>query len=175
MNVNVGAVNDAPVASDDAANTTENTAVNIDVLANDTDLDGDQLSIQSVTNSSAGITAVSTDGQSIVFTPATAFNGTATFSYTVVDNNGGSDSADVTVQVSDTNFAPTALDDSASTSEGSAVEVDVLANDSDPDADPLTVTVTNADAVAPLPSITSYRNSSTPLNPASGVYTIALP
>ena len=143
VNVSVGAVNDAPVASDDAANTTENTAINIDVLANDTDLDGDQLSIQSVTNSSAGITAVSTDGQSIVFTPATAFNGTATFSYTVVDNNGGSDSANVTVQVSDTNFAPTALDDSASTSEGSAVVVDVLANDSDPDADPLTVAIQN--------------------------------
>ncbi len=146
VNVNVGAVNDAPVANDDQANTSENTAVAISVLDNDTDLDGDALSVQSVTNTSAGLTAVSTDGQSVIFTPATAFSGTATFSYTVTDNNGGAASADVTVQVSDTNFAPTAVDDVGSTSEGSAVVVDVLANDTDPDADPLTLSIQNAPA-----------------------------
>ncbi|WP_139128530.1 Ig-like domain-containing protein, partial [Vibrio parahaemolyticus] len=49
VEVNVTPVNDAPVAKDDIATTQEDTAVTIDVLSNDTDVDGDKLSIQSAT------------------------------------------------------------------------------------------------------------------------------
>ncbi|TON04891.1 hypothetical protein CGH21_25515, partial [Vibrio parahaemolyticus] len=48
VEVNVTPVNDAPVAKDDIATTQEDTAVTIDVLPNDTDVDGDKLSIESV-------------------------------------------------------------------------------------------------------------------------------
>ncbi|EGX6965433.1 tandem-95 repeat protein, partial [Vibrio alginolyticus] len=47
VNVDVTPVNDAPVAKDDTATTQEDTAVTIDVLPNDTDIDGDKLSIES--------------------------------------------------------------------------------------------------------------------------------
>ncbi|EGR3376133.1 hypothetical protein DMJ27_25900, partial [Vibrio parahaemolyticus] len=49
VEVNVTPVNDAPVAKDDIATTQEGTAVTIDVLPNDSDVDGDKLSIQSAT------------------------------------------------------------------------------------------------------------------------------
>ncbi|TOJ49613.1 hypothetical protein CGI37_24185, partial [Vibrio parahaemolyticus] len=49
VEVNVTPVNDAPVAKGDIATTQEDTAVTIDVLPNDTDVDGDKLSIQSAT------------------------------------------------------------------------------------------------------------------------------
>ncbi len=143
VNINVGAVNDSPVANDDDVTTSENTPIEISVLANDTDPDGDSLAVASVTSSSNGLAEVSNDGQRIVYTPTTGFSGVAEFSYTVTDGNGGSDSADVSVRVSDTNFAPTAVDDAISTNEGSAVVIDVLNNDSDPDSDPLTVEVVN--------------------------------
>ncbi|MCV5333758.1 cadherin-like domain-containing protein, partial [Escherichia coli] len=47
VEVNVTPVNDAPVAKNDISTTQEDTAVTIDVLSNDTDVDGDKLSIQS--------------------------------------------------------------------------------------------------------------------------------
>ncbi|MBS9953851.1 cadherin-like domain-containing protein, partial [Vibrio alginolyticus] len=47
VNIDVTPVNDAPVAKDDTAITDEDTPVTIDVLPNDTDIDGDKLSIES--------------------------------------------------------------------------------------------------------------------------------
>ena len=88
-------VNDGPVAVDDAATTAEDTAVSIAVLANDTDLDGDTLSVTSVTAPAHGTAAVNPDG-TITYTPAANYNGADSFSYTVGDGNGGSATATVT-------------------------------------------------------------------------------
>ncbi|WKE65659.1 Ig-like domain-containing protein [Gallaecimonas kandeliae] len=131
----VGAANSAPVAVNDSASTQAGTGVSIPVLANDSDPDGNSLSISSVSgvNGSALI-----QGSSILFTPVSGFSGSTSFSYSISDGQGGSASATVTVSVAAANQAPLAVDDSASTS-GSSVTIAVLANDSDPDGDKLTV------------------------------------
>lgn len=136
----VVAVNNAPKAVNDSASTAYQTPVSINVLANDSDADGDTLTVTSLSgvNGSAVINA----NGSITFTPASGFSGIETFNYTVSD---GSASATATVSVNVatpviTNSAPTAINDSASTAYGSAVTINVLANDSDPDGDTLTVT-----------------------------------
>ncbi|MFW1545084.1 cadherin-like domain-containing protein, partial [Vibrio parahaemolyticus] len=84
VTVNVTPVNDAPVAKDDIATTQEDTAVTIDVLSNDTDVDGDKLSIQSATVPEAQGKVEIVDGK-LVFTPAENFNGDAEITYTVTD------------------------------------------------------------------------------------------
>jgi hypothetical protein len=69
--------------------------VTLHVLANDTDADGDSLSIISVTQGSQG--SVTTDSQTVTYTPGASFSGSDTFSYTISDGFGGSASANVTV------------------------------------------------------------------------------
>jgi CSLREA domain-containing protein len=134
--VTVTPVNDPPAAVDDAVTTAEDTPVTETVLANDTDVDGDPLTVDAVTQGEHG--TVSTDGASVTYTPDPDWNGTDTFSYTVSDGV-LSDTATVTVTVTPVNDLPVAADDSASTAEDAAVAVDVLTNDSDVDGDPLTV------------------------------------
>ncbi|EGR0930957.1 tandem-95 repeat protein, partial [Vibrio parahaemolyticus] len=82
VEVNVTPVNDAPVAKDDIATTQEDTAVTIDVLPNDTDIDGDKLSIQSASVPEAQGKVEIVEGK-LVFTPAENFNGDAEITYTV--------------------------------------------------------------------------------------------
>ncbi len=93
----IAAVNDGPEASADSAETGYREAVTIDVLDNDSDLDGDSLSISAVNGLSNGTVQV-VDGK-IVYTPNDEFSGQETFSYTVTDGNGGSETATVTVDV----------------------------------------------------------------------------
>ncbi|WP_456402850.1 Ig-like domain-containing protein, partial [Hydrogenimonas sp.] len=128
------APNRAPVADDDSVRTRLDTTVTISILANDSDPDGDTLTILSVTQPAHGNATIS--GNTIVYTPQSGFTGYDTFSYTVGDGNGGSDSAEVTVLV---NRPPVAVDDSATTWEQTAATIDVLANDSDPDGDVLAI------------------------------------
>jgi len=138
VTLNVNPVNDAPVALPDSASTAEDTAVAIAVLANDSDADGDPLTVTGITQGTNG--TVTTDGTTVTYTPTADWSGTDTFSYTVADGNGGSDTASVTVNVTSVNDAPVADPDSASTAEDTAVTIAVLANDSDADGDTLTVT-----------------------------------
>ncbi|WP_139148801.1 tandem-95 repeat protein, partial [Vibrio parahaemolyticus] len=105
VEVNVTPVNDAPVAKDDIATTQEDTAVTIDVLPNDSDVDGDKLSIQSATVPEAQGKVEIVDGK-LVFTPAENFNGHAEITYTVTDGE-LTDEAKVTVTVNPVNDAPT--------------------------------------------------------------------
>src|SRR5207302_1671455 len=127
-----------------AANTTKNTAVVIDVLANDRDTDGDPMTITAVTTPGHGAAAILSD-KTIRYTPSTGYTGTDTFLYTVGDGRGGSSTARVTVTVTVApNRAPTATEDGATTSQNAAATVAVLANDSDPDGDALTVSSVSA-------------------------------
>ncbi|MCG9766730.1 tandem-95 repeat protein, partial [Vibrio alginolyticus] len=104
VNVDVTPVNDAPVAKDDTATTQEDTAVTIDVLPNDTDIDGDTLSIESASVPSDQGTVEIIDGK-LVFTPAENFNGDAEITYTVTDG-ALTDQATVNVTVNAVNDAP---------------------------------------------------------------------
>ena len=144
VTLNVIPVNDAPTAGDDGIATNEDTAVTIPVvalLANDTDIDGDALTITSVQGAVNG--SVSLVGGDVVFTPAVNYAGPASFTYTVSDGNGGTSTAAVNVTVNPVNDAPVANADAVSTNEDAAVTIPVatlLANDSDIDGDTLTIT-----------------------------------
>ncbi len=97
IKLTVTQVNDDPNAVNDSANTTEDTAVSIDVLANDSDVDGDALTIDTVSDPTNGTAAIV--GGQVIYTPNASSQGTDTFTYTVSDGNGGTDTATVTVQV----------------------------------------------------------------------------
>ena len=90
MTVNVAAVNDAPVANADTLAATEDTPVTYtaaQLLGNDTDVDGDTLTIASVTSGTGG-TAVLNGNGTVTFTPNANFNGAASFTYTATDGTG---------------------------------------------------------------------------------------
>ena len=127
VTITVDAVNDAPVAVDDIAITTsEDTAVNnINVLGNDTDIDGDALTVSGASAANGEVT-INDDG-TLNYTPNANFNGTDTITYIIDDGNGGADTATVSVTV---NPIVDIVADTAITDEDTAVTIDVLANDS---------------------------------------------
>ena len=145
VTVTVRPVDDPPVAADDVAETSEDTPVAIDVLANDTDPDGDPLAVTEVSDPAHG-TAALTPGGEVEYTPAPDHHGTDRFTYVVSSGTGLTDTAAVTVTVLSVNDPPEAVDDAAETAEDAPVAIDVLANDADPDGDPLTVTGISAPA-----------------------------
>ena len=160
ISVTVLNINVAPVALDDTANTQENTAVNINVLANDSDIDGDTLVVlnATVSNPTNGTVSANADN-TLLFTPTTNFNGNASVNYTISDNNGGIASATVTVNVISVNSTPVAVNDYATTDEDTLVTINVLANDSDVDGDALMVTdptATNGTVSVSLDSSIDY-------------------
>ena len=97
VTLTVTADNTPPTASDDEAQTTEGTAVIIDVLANDTDANGDALAITEVTDPTHGTAAVIDNA--VRYTPSDGYTGEDAFTYTVSDGNGGTDEGAVAVTV----------------------------------------------------------------------------
>ncbi|HCH5323771.1 TPA: tandem-95 repeat protein, partial [Vibrio parahaemolyticus] len=146
VEVNVTPVNDAPVAKDDIATTQEDTAVTIDVLPNDSDVDGDKLSIRSATVPEAQGKVEIVDGK-LVFTPAENFNGHAEITYTVTDGQ-LTDEAKVTVTVNPVNDAPTIKVDAVESITEDGVNTDTVVatltvRDTDTPEDQLTVSLEN--------------------------------
>ena len=146
VHVAVASVNDPPAAADDAAETLAGLpVVTPDVLANDTDVDGDALSVPAFDQPACGSVVYNGDG-TFTYTPKPGFAGEDRFAYTVFDGAGGADTAEVVVTVTaidnpPVNCPPVAADDSAQTAAGAAVVTpDVLANDTDDDGDALSVT-----------------------------------
>ena len=142
--ITVTAVNDAPVAIDDAGTVVEDdpAGVTVDVLANDTDIDGDALTVAGYDDSGLTLGSVADNGDgTFTYIPDPNVNGTDAFTYDVADGNGGSDTAAVTITVTAVNDAPVASDDVGAVVEDdpAGVTVDVLVNDSDVDGDALTV------------------------------------
>ena len=86
-----------PVANDDGATVVEGNSVVINVLANDSDADGDSLTISSVTQGANG--SVTTNGTTVTYTPNAGFSGADGFTYTITDGNGGNATATVAVTV----------------------------------------------------------------------------
>ncbi|WP_445013868.1 tandem-95 repeat protein [Vibrio parahaemolyticus] len=136
-NLDILPINDAPNAKNDVITTEEDTAVTIDVLVNDSDVEGDVLSIQSASVPSEQGSVDIVDGK-LVFTPAENFNGDATITYIVTDGD-LTDEAKVTVTVTPVNDSPVAVDDTTSIQEDTAVTIDVLTNDTDVDGDKLSI------------------------------------
>jgi DNA/RNA endonuclease G (NUC1) len=142
VNVTIDSVNDNPVANTDSAVTNEDTAVTIDVLGNDTDVDGDNISINSVGNASKG-TLIVTNGK-VLYTPNENANGSDSFSYSLNDGNGGSSTGTVNIVINPVNDAPAAINDSAGTNEDTPVTIDVRGNDSDVDGNQFSITNVSA-------------------------------
>lgn len=131
-------LNRGPVAVADAYSFDADSGAHpLDVLANDSDPDGDALVIQSVRAPAHGSAVVS--GGRIVYTPAAGYAGPDSFSYTAADAKGATATAAVTLTIVQVNRGPTAKDDFAIAGFNTPVSIDVLANDSDPDRDPLSV------------------------------------
>ncbi|MEL6998841.1 MAG: Ig-like domain-containing protein [Pseudomonadota bacterium] len=145
VSVTVTGSNDTPDAVDDTAGVVNGNTVSVDVLANDSDPDlSDVLSILSVGTPARGSASV-VAGQ-VVFDPGADFTflvvgetAVETFSYTVTDGNGATDTATVSVTVAGDNTPPVARDDTDLVPQGGTVDVVVLTNDSDADGDTLTV------------------------------------
>ncbi|WP_273988016.1 cadherin-like domain-containing protein, partial [Vibrio parahaemolyticus] len=136
-NLDILPINDAPNAENDVITTEEDTVVTIDVLVNDSDVEGDALSIQSASVPSEQGSVDIVDGK-LVFTPAENFNGEATITYIVTDGD-LTDEAKVSVTVTPVNDSPVAVDDTTSIQEDTVVTIDVLTNDTDVDGDKLSI------------------------------------
>jgi VCBS repeat-containing protein len=169
VSITVNAVNDSPVANDDSATTSENTPVSIDVLANDTDVDGnlDPTSVTVTTAASNGTTSVNSVTGEITYTPNTSYVGGDSFVYQVCDTGTPSlcDTATVTLTVTVTNDPPVANDDGYTTDEDTLLTVPapgVLGNDTDGDGDPLTAVLDTGPANGSLTFNTDGSFSYTP-------------
>ena len=146
--------NTPPVAVDDTESTPSNTPVAVDVLTNDSDAESNIL-ITAAGSAAGANDLVSTQGGTLVindngtpadstddvidYTPPAGFLGVDTFFYVVTDAEGLSDTALVSVTV--TNTPPVAVNDAASTIAGVGVSVSVLVNDSDAESDILITAV----------------------------------
>ncbi len=146
------------------------------LLANDTDANGDTLSITSAQGAVNG--SVSLVGGNVVFTPTAGYTGPASFTYTISDGHGGTDTATVNLLVERTNSAPVAVDNTASAATNSSITIatsTLLSNDSDPDGDTFTL-VSVQGAVNGSVSLVGANVIFTPTSnyegPASFTYTI---
>ncbi|MFR0693698.1 VCBS domain-containing protein, partial [Enterobacterales bacterium AE_CKDN230030158-1A_HGKHYDSX7] len=123
ITITVTGTNDAPVAVPDTAHTSEDTAIRIDVLGNDTDAEHDALI---VTGASAGngTVVINQDG-SLSYTPKENFSGTDTITYSISDGKGGTSSSTVTVSIEAVADKPTlSLDGSTSHPKATGLTVD---------------------------------------------------
>jgi hypothetical protein len=135
---------DNPVANADSATVGEDSGANpVDVLADDTDADGDPIVVQSVTQPGHGSSAVTGGGSGASYAPAADYCGPDSFTYTV---NGGA-SATVSITVTCMDDPPVAVADTAAVGEDSGTTaLDVLSNDTDVDAGPMVVQSVTAPA-----------------------------
>jgi hypothetical protein len=169
--------NRAPVAVSDTATVAANAAATlINVLANDSDADGDTLSLTAVGATSAGGTAT-LSGNQISYTPKAGYSGTETFSYTVSDGKGGSAQGTVTVTITPAvvvNRVPVAVNDTATVAANAAATlINVLANDSDADGDTLSLTAVGATSAGGTATLSGNQISYTPKAGYSGTETFS--
>ena len=160
VHITVNPINDGPIANPDniSGNEDEDIVVSKDsLLINDTDVDDTVLSLSSVQNPVNG--AVYIDGDNVVFTPNSNFNGTTYFDYTMTDGE-LSDSTTVTVTVNSVNDAPVANDDSVVVDEDTSIVISLTGNDVDGDG--LTFIIVDDPANGSLGSVVGNQVEYTP-------------
>ncbi|MGD1809475.1 Ig-like domain-containing protein, partial [Dapis sp. BLCC M126] len=113
VRVTIASVNNQPDAVDDSITTSQDTAVSIPVLSNDSDIDNDPLTIITPlgipSNGTVSINdqgTIDTTDDEIIYTPNSGFIGPDTFTYTIDDGNGGTDTATVRVTIASVNNQP---------------------------------------------------------------------
>lgn len=158
VTINIAPVNDPPVANNDGATTLEDQAVTFPVLNNDSDADGDTLSVQSFTQPQHGVLVYNGDG-TFTYTPAQDYHGDDSFSYTVCDAGGACATATVALAVGAVNDPPVANNDSATLNEDSSTTINALGNDSDVDGN---LAIASADVVSgPSHGTVTYNGDGT--------------
>ncbi|CAD6364326.1 hypothetical protein SHEWT2_03043 [Shewanella hafniensis] len=160
--------NHLPVANPDSVSLSWNQSIDVDVLANDTDSDGDTLTVTQVV-SEFGTVAILAN-QHVSYTAATDFVGTDVLIYSITDGKGGTASSELTVIVSG-NVAPIAVNDSVTTDDRTSLLIDVLSNDSDPDGNSLTLI--SATAQQGVVSVESNKLRYIPKTGFDGVDTVS--
>ncbi|MEA4906426.1 MAG: cadherin-like domain-containing protein, partial [Anaerolineaceae bacterium] len=107
FNITVNPINDDPQAVDDVdAATEEDTPVEISVLANDSDIDGDSLTVVAVSDPPHGTATITGGGQTVTYTPDADYTGSDAFTYTLRDAGLVEKTATVDVAVGAVNDAP---------------------------------------------------------------------
>ncbi|HWU86734.1 MAG TPA: Ig-like domain-containing protein, partial [Kofleriaceae bacterium] len=143
VTLNISGINDPPVATDDTATTLEDTPLAIAgsvLTANDTDPEGQTLTVTAVANATNGTVALA--GGTVTFTPNANYNGAASFDYTVSDG-AATATGHVAVTVTPVNDPPVANADTATTPEDTQLQLPasaLLANDTDVDGPSLSIT-----------------------------------
>ncbi len=146
VNITVTPRNDAPVAIGESFTMNEDNVLATQLLSNDSDIDGDTLSLNTtpVTDANNGTLILNTDG-TFTYTPNEHFHGVDSFVYEVTDGNGGTAQATVNITVDSVADTPIANADTYNVSEDGSLSTTlingVLVNDSDGDGDTLTVNV----------------------------------
>ena len=132
-------MNDAPIAVKDTLTVIEGSALKtVDVIANDTDIENDVLSLVAVSTAGTGTVSVNADNLSIDYKPENNFYGEEIITYTVSDGNLSDEKGILTVTVIPDNDAPIAVADQATVDEDSGLtSINVIANDTDIDNDKL--------------------------------------
>jgi formylglycine-generating enzyme required for sulfatase activity len=131
--------NEAPMAQGDTALTIINAGVDIEVLANDEDADGDEVIVLSVGAAAHGTASQNATGR-VHYQPMKDHAGSDAFTYEISDGKGGKGSATVTVIIENKiNGKPMAQEDTAKTAQNTAIEINVLSNDLDAEGDALAV------------------------------------
>ena len=171
LTINVDPANDIPVAVDDAASTSEEIALTVDVLNND--IPGDSpTSISNVDNltSQGGTAAINDNGTPadptddfIDYIPPAGFNGSDTFTYTIEDADGETSTATVTITVNPVNDSPAAIDDNANTTEDVSIAIDILGNDNLGD---VPTSIINVDNPTSQGGIVVINDNGTPVDPS---------
>ncbi len=146
--ITINSVNDAPSAIDDLGHTDSVTELVIDVLNNDSDIDGDDLNITDVSMISAdsGSVRINNENDALIYTPEATFSGTATITYTIADSLGQESNATVTITVElfdSPNVPPIATNDTYTFSEDTILNnVSLFDNDLDNDGGTLELLTT---------------------------------
>ncbi|HEX8566529.1 MAG TPA: pectinesterase family protein [Pyrinomonadaceae bacterium] len=140
--------NYAPSASNDFARTDEDNAVAIDVLANDTDIDGDNLSLTSAAQGVNG--TVRLVGNQALYTPKPDFYGADSFNYTVSDNRGNTTTGTVEVAINPINDSPVLTDVPATLSGDESEPFTFTAAAADIDSGQLTFSLVDAPSGATI-------------------------
>ena len=169
--LSTGGGNNGPVANNDMTTIEFNQTVDINVLNNDTDTDGDMLKITNVTAGSQGGN-IRIEGNQIRYTPVAGFVGTETFNYTITDGSRSSTAqVSVTVNGSGTggNTGPVATNDNATIDLNQTVDINVLNNDSDVDGDSLKITSVSGGSAGGSISVVNNQIRYTPKKDFEGV------
>ena len=124
VGVTVNPINDLPLAADDVANSGTNQSVTVGVLLNDSDPDGDALTVLGITTGPAHGTAVVNTDNTITYTPASNYSGQDSFVYQIGDGHGGTAVASVNLNIADQAISASYVATALSTNDNRILEHD---------------------------------------------------